>query len=230
MKYNSSQADFQVSPEKCKVIVCAAVFDEIISLIPEGMKYEALDFGLHVNPQQLKKALQQSIDTSEATIEYIILGYGLCSMAVVGLHSENHTLIIPRIDDCIALFLGSTETYRQQHARNPGTYYLTKGWIDAGETPLDEYDRLLETYGEEKADEITGLILKNYNRLGLINTGHYSMDDCRQYSRRFADKFNLTLEEISGSDLYLKALLNGPWDDRFLVVKPGEKITFFNFR
>ena len=66
----------------------------------------------------------------------IILGYGLCSRAVVGLRAEGCTLVVPRVDDCIAIFLGSGDAYRTQHCSEPGTYYLTKGWIEAGDAPL----------------------------------------------------------------------------------------------
>ena len=68
-------------------------------------------------------------------VDVIILGYGLCSRGVVGLRTDKSTLVVPRVDDCIAIFLGSTAAYREQGMQEPGTYYLTKGWIEVGDSP-----------------------------------------------------------------------------------------------
>ncbi len=240
MKRNAPVRLSPTVPEKCKVLACATVIEELLPLLPPGMKYEVLEFGLHTDPKMLKRALQEAVDradlqsaasaSGDAAIDYIILGYGLCSQAVVGLRSERCSLILPRVDDCIGIFLGSMDNYRRQIHNAPGTYYLTKGWISAGDTPFDEFDRLEKIYGAEKAREILGQIFKNYTRLALINTGQYRLDEYREKARGIARKFNLRYEEIPGSDSLLKALLYGPWDDRFIVVPPKNTISFFDFR
>ena len=137
----------QVKPEKCKVIACATVMKEMLPLIPPGMSFQMLKAGLHVNPEKLKKTLQQSIDLSEPTAEVILLGYGLCSLAVVGLMSEKRTLILPRVDDCTAIFLGSAAEYTRQLSSVPGSIYMSRGWIEA-EGPLFEYDDMVKRSGE----------------------------------------------------------------------------------
>jgi hypothetical protein len=55
-------------------------------------------------------------------------------MAVIGLRANGCTLVVPRVDDCISIFLGSHGAYKQQAGAEPGTYYLTKGWIEVGDT------------------------------------------------------------------------------------------------
>jgi len=162
----------RVNPERSKLIACAAVIEEMLPFMPPHMSYEVLDFGLHIDPKSLKRALQNAINSSAPDIETILLGYGLCSQAVVGLRSGNRTLIIPRVDDCIAIFLGSAAEYQKQYHIVPGTYYLTRGWIESGDTPFSEYDILVKHYGEKTAQRIINKILKNYTRLVFINTGN----------------------------------------------------------
>ncbi len=215
---------------RAKVIACATVIEEMLPLLPLDMDYCVLDFGLHVNPEALKRALQEAIDTSAASVETILLGYGLCSQAVVGLQANNCTLVVPKVDDCIAIFLGSEEAYRAQARAELGTYYLTKGWIEAGDSPFDEYDSLVERYGEEKARWLMGQILKNYTRLALINTGQYELERYREYSRRMAERFGLRYEEIPGSNALIKKMLYGPWDDDFVIARPGETISYLDFK
>jgi hypothetical protein len=222
-----------------KVLACATVIEEMLPLLTPDVSYEVLDFGLHVNPPSLKAALQSAIDRTAAgsgpvtgsTLPTIILGYGLCSMAVLGLRANGCTLVVPRVDDCIAIFLGSSSAYKQQAGAEPGTYYLTKGWIEVGDTPFKEYDRLVEQYGEKKAKWVMSQMLKNYTRLALIDTGHDGMDRYRTYAQDVAERFGLRFEEIPGSNALVRKMLSGPWnvDREFVVVPPGETIRYEHF-
>ena len=215
---------------RTKVIACATVIEEMLLHLPPGVDYSVLDFGLHTAPEALRRALQEAVDASATSAETILLGYGLCSQAVVGLRANDCTLVVPRVDDCIGIFLGSQEAYKTQHRAEPGTYYLTKGWIEAGDSPFDEYDSLLERYGEEKAQWFMDQILKNYTRLALINTGQYRLGAYQDYSRRTAERFGLRYEEISGSNKLIKKMLHGPRDGEFVVAHPGETISFLDFK
>jgi len=212
-----------------RVIACATVVEEMRPLLPPDVPYEVLDFGLHLRPQDLKRALQDKIDEASQDAEVVILGYGLCSMAVVGLHATTATLVVSRSDDCIAIFLGSCAAYQQQSSKEPGTYYLTKGWIEVGDSPFSEYAKLVEKYGEAKAMRMMKLTLKNYTRLAFINTGQYEIEHYRDYARQTSAKFNLRYEEIDGSPALVKKMIAGPWDDEFVVVSPGETITYEMF-
>ena len=182
-----------------RVIACATVIEEMLPFLPADVPHEVLDFGLHINPAELKKVLQEKIDEASPKADVLLLGYGLCSMAVVGLKATTATLVIPRTDDCIAIFLGSCSAYKAQAKKEPGTYYLTKGWIEVGTTPFEEHKLLIEKFGEAKAERMTKLMLKNYKRLAFINTGQYEIDRYRTYAQKTAEKFELRFEEIDGS-------------------------------
>ena len=212
-----------------RVIACATVIEEMLPFLPEDVLSDTLDFGLHLQPGELKKALQAKIEEASGRADVLLLGYGLCSMAVVGLHATTAHLVIPRVDDCIAIFLGSCTAYKEQAQKEPGTYYLTKGWIEVGDSPFSEYQRLVEKFGEAKAERITRLMLKNYTRLGFINTGQYEIERYRDYARMTADKFNLRFEELDGSPALVKKMVFGPWDDEFLVAEPGQTIQYTDF-
>lgn len=219
-----------MDPSRTKVIACATVIEEMLPYMPAGMACEVLDFGLHLNSGQLKATLQQAIDASCADFDTILLGYGLCSLAIVGLRAPGCTLVMPRVDDCIAIFLGSRQRYSQQARAEPGTYYLTKGWIEVADTPFDEYERMVEQYGEARARRLMAAMLKHYTRLVYIDTGHGDKRPYIDYARKTADQFNLRFEELRGSNDLILKLLTGPWDEEFLVVPPGETITYLLFK
>lgn len=212
-----------------KVIACRVVIEELLPLLPNSIQYETLDFGLHANPDKLKKALQEKIDALNHEEGMILLGYGLCSRAVVGLRSEHCSLLIPRVDDCISIFLGSREDYLKQMKSEPGTYYLTKGWIEAGDNPFGLYDQMAERYGVEKAHGLIKRMLKNYTRLVFINTGQYEVDRYRQLSRELASRYDLRFEEIYGSTSLVKKMIHGPWDEDLIIIPPGQTISYEMF-
>jgi len=204
--------------------------EEMLPILPPGLSYEVLDFGLHIKPENLKRALQEAVDAAAGTTDEVILGYGLCSMAVVGLRANGCTLIVPRVDDCISIFLGSGRAYKEQARAEPGTYYLTKGWLEVGDTPFDDYDRLAEKYGPKRAEWVIREMIKHYTRLALIDTGRQDdLDGYREQARSLAQRWNLRFEEIQGSNALVRQMLCGPWGEDFVVIAPGESIRYEHF-
>jgi len=205
------------------IISCATVAEELRQLGVNEDGMTVLEFGLHVYPEELKTRLQETIDGIPGEGD-ILLGYGLCSYAVAGLKSETHRLIIPLIDDCIALFLGSRAEHKRMMAEEPGTYFLTKGWVEAQEGALVEYGRISERYGEKRALKVARTMFGNYTRVALINTGNYNIDIYREFARAMADFLQLRFEELPGSNRMLLMMLAGDWEGEFLVVDPGTPI------
>jgi hypothetical protein len=216
--------------QKTAVVVCEAVAPEIESITPEGMQVRVLEFGLHDFPGKLHEKLQellQELDSDEK-VELVLLGYGICAEGAIGLKTERIKLVMPKTDDCIALFLGSRATYEQRLKKEPGTFYLTKGWIEKGETPLAVYNQKpvwTKKYSEEKVHWLAREVIKNYTKIALIKTGAYDLSPYEEYAKKTAKVFEKEYEEVTGSLNMLEALLHGPWDDRFVVVEPGVGVT-----
>jgi hypothetical protein len=221
-----------------KIIACAVIIEELRSRLPLGIDYETLDFGLHRSPELLRVKLQETIDNS-AAYRTIVLAFGLCGMSVVGLSSGSSTLVVPRADDCIAVFLGSRKAYLKQQAEFPGTMFLSKGWIEGridNTSPNTEvYRQLLAKYGEERALRMFAVYqarqpLRHYRRLAFIATSAESdLERYREISRQRAASLNLAYEEISGSTAFMDKIAAGVWDDEFVVAPPGHRISYGDF-
>ena len=129
-------------------IISCAVFQHLLEeMLPEGLDTEIvfLDYGLHLIPKNLKATVQKTID-SVSQPSLIVLGYGLCGNGLNGIEAGPHTLLVPRADDCISILMGSYDAYLKEFNGNPGTYYLTKGWLESGSDPLKEYHNMVEKY------------------------------------------------------------------------------------
>lgn len=223
---------------RTKILACAVVIEELRSKLPRQMECETLDFGLHRSPELLRAKLQETIDISVG-YDTIVLAFGLCGMATVGLKSASSTLVVPRADDCIAVFLGSQEAYLKQQRDNPGSYFLSKGWIEGriDDTPpvTKEYMRLAAKYGEERAKRMQEIFesrqpLRHYKRMAFINTsGESDLDRYRDAARERAERLNLRFEEIPGSTVFMDKMASAAWDGDFVVVPPGRAIRFDDF-
>ncbi|MFH1487607.1 MAG: DUF1638 domain-containing protein [Pseudomonadota bacterium] len=212
-----------------KLIVCATVLEEVRPFLTPDIDILSIESGLHLRPEKLKKALQELIDGADATTEKIIIGFGLCSLAVIGLRAKHSTMIIPRVDDCIGMCLGSQEAYRQELKREPGTFFLSRGWIDAGISILDEFKALEKKYGKKRAEMVMGLMMKHYTRLAYIGMGHPDQKKYREFSRRAAKELHLKYEEIRGTTKLVMQMIHGPWDDAFIVAPPGHPVCLEDF-
>jgi hypothetical protein len=214
-----------------KLICCRVMIDELLPFLPEGTATEVLEISLHVHPDQLSEHLQRAIDAADGIYDPIYLGYGLCSKAVVGLVARNSRLVIPKTDDCIELFLGSRKARLDQLAGEPGTFFLTQGYIGDGASMIfSEHERAVARYGKERAERLIQSMMSHYKRLVYIRTAHAtSLESDREYARAMAARFLLNYEELDGTSEWLGQLIAGKWDDRFVVVGPGEKIELRHF-
>ena len=111
-----------------KVLACKIFQRELAQVIPacpNALDVTFMRQDLHVSPALLREALQKEIDLIESgddphtdkrcheKAEAILLGYGLCSNALVGIKSSRLPLVIPRAHDCITHFMGSKERYAE---------------------------------------------------------------------------------------------------------------------
>lgn len=215
---------------RTEIIACKTVLNEMRPFLPSDTKCHSVESGLHLRPENLRSALQAIVDDITAETETIILGYGLCSMGVVGLKAAHSTLIIPRRDDCIAIFLGSSKAYRYELNREPGTYFLSKGWIDAGITLLDDLEKMKAHYGKGDSERIMKRMLQHYRQLAFIDMGYPDPEPYRQFSRKAARELNLDYQEIRGTPEFLAKICNGPWDDDFVVASPGCTVELADFK
>jgi len=224
------------------VISCQVLQDMLTRLLPEGMAHICpggqrqgqvtfMDYGLHRVPGKMTPALQEILDGIEEP-SVVMLGYGLCGNGLKGLRAGKHILLVPRVDDCIALLLGSHRDYIRQFEAVPGTYYLSKGWLESGSHPLKEYEEYVPKYGAEQAAWIMDQQYQHYERLVLVAQSQADLDAYREQAlqvARFCERWGMRYEELLGSDAYVQRFialasnLEAAGSD-FLVIPPGGEI------
>jgi Protein of unknown function (DUF1638) len=113
---------------------------------------------------------------------------------------------------------------------NTISIFLSKGWIDAGITLLDELEKMRQRYDAQRTERIISRMLRHYRRLVFINMGYHNPKSYRQFSRKAAKVFKLDYQEIRGTPEFLSKICNGPWDDDFVVAPAGHTIRLSDFK
>ncbi|MEN8098749.1 MAG: DUF1638 domain-containing protein [Chloroflexota bacterium] len=222
---------------KLPVVFLACKVFESTALSENDKSTVFLDYGLHSVPKQLKQQIQEQIDAIEEP-SLVVLGYGLCGNGLDDIQAGKHTLVIPKADDCVAIFMGSRQRYLDRFNENPGTYYLTKGWFEVGSDPLSEYEELIEKYGVDTADYVMDTQFQHYKHLVFIALSQDDLDVYRPRALKVAaycERFGMEYGEYLGSKEFINQIAqvlesqhNIP--NEFLVVQPGETLKQDMFR
>jgi hypothetical protein len=219
----------------CKVMqreayYCAARSTNVVDVV-------AMKQGLHNEPAKLRsevqKALDATADIQDRPYDALLLGYGLCSNGITGLHSTI-PIVVPKGHDCITLLLGSKDRYRDYFDSHKGVYWFSPGWIETDMQPGKErFERTLKEYikqfGEDNAKylmEAEKGWLKEYHWATYIDWGFANAGREKEFTRKAAEFLKWTYDEVRGDSGLMQRLVDGPWDEKdFLIVRPGQKIT-----
>jgi hypothetical protein len=220
------------------IIACRVLQSMLQQLLPAESTDNAIfmDYGLHRQPGKMTRVLQEEIDAIAQT-SLILLGYGLCGKGLTGIKSGKHTLKIPRVDDCIAILLGSRRAYMREFNSVPGTYYLSKGWLESGSHPLKEYEEYVEKYGTQKTEWIMDQQYRHYERLVLVGHSQSELETYRPQAQkvaRYCEQWGMRYEEMLGSDEYVRHLVDvsevsDNSDEHFVIIPPGGEVRLEQF-
>lgn len=219
-----------MSDKKTAVIACGILEREIHHLQQQNgwdLDVRWLESSLHDRPHNLHDQLIRIMES--ITADRVVLTYGQCGGSILGLHVTCEELILPRVDDCITLLLGSCRR-RQELNRELAAYYLTEGWLVGKKTPMENFLQILERYGEKRGKQVIDVMYRNYRSLCLLDTGVSDMQQLEQLCRPMAEMTGKQICTAGGVLTWLEQLITGPWPrDRFLIKHRGETITQEDF-
>lgn len=232
---------------KTIILACRTLEDEIeLAKKNTGKDYSVvyIESGLHERPKKLAEALTEvfaKIDAEQSAAASkrksakpqplrVLMALGQCGNSMTGIAAGNFELIMPKVDDCLSLLIGSNKEKAELNLRDKA-FFLTMGWLRGESTIMSQYKQSVEKYGEDTALSIMEMMYEHYETLGLIDTGAAPIDKLQEETAEIAELLGLKRKVYKGSISYVEELLTGPWPkERFITKHPGEAITEQDFR
>ncbi|MBQ6671374.1 MAG: DUF1638 domain-containing protein [Firmicutes bacterium] len=212
------------------IVACKTIEDEVsIAKSDLGCSFpvEYIESGLHDRPKKLARTVQELLDDLKA--DRVLLCLGQCGNSMIGIKAADFELIMPKVDDCLSLLLGSSRK-KSQISITDKAFFMTSGWLKGESTIMSEYQRSLRRYGKETAQSVIEMMYGHYKTMGLIDTGIDEMSKLYEKTEPMAKMLKLEQKTYEGSIDYIKQLLTGPWDpEHFIVKQPFEKVLSDDF-
>ncbi|AEF84033.1 conserved hypothetical protein [Treponema primitia ZAS-2] len=209
------------------ILACETLKPELsLVMSSQGCDYPIawVESGKHAWPDKLHVCIQETLDKIPPTYKTILLVFGFCGNAMVGIKAGEHQLVLPRASDCIPIFLGSQKKREEYGA---ATYFFTEGYLNSETNVATEHIQYIKKYGEEKALMVTRMMMEHYKQIAIIDTGAFNPEDVVRKVEPFAKIIDTPLSIISGNLRLIDALLAGNWDTgEFLIVPPKGVISF----
>ena len=212
---------------RTKILSCRTLEPEVRLAMKKcgcTLELEILQENNHDVPHLLRRSIQEKLDAMEE-VDRVLMAFTTCGGAMVGLKTGAFELVIPRLDDCLSLLMGSME---QRKAALEGGFgmFVTKGWMDHEKNTAAELERIQCTYSPERAKRIIRAMYGNFDSLNVIDTGAYEVTAVLPRTQTLAEQLRLKHRIVQGTTAYLEDLLQGPHNPaRFIVIPPRTTVT-----
>jgi hypothetical protein len=214
--------------------LCAARSPHIVDI-------ELVSKAQHNHPAKLRSALQERVLSANGLgYDAVVMGYGLCGKSTHGISAGAIPMVLPRAHDCITLFLGSRKRYQEQFESCPGTYWYVQDYMERDETGTSlsagsglegdvqlQYEEFVQKYGKDNADylmEAMGAWQKHYQRAAFVDMGISDISTSENKAITEAQHRGWNYERLIGDLVLLRRLVEGDWEQDFLVVPPGRQV------
>ena len=233
---------------RLKLIACNVFQREVcycLARTPHVIDVEFTELGEHVHSDSLRATIQSRIDAAEASArqyDAVLLLFGICGNAGIGLTARSAPLVMPRAHDCCTILLGSRAAFTEHFSENPSRPFSSCGYLERGDYYLrtsedgehvmhfgDGYAALVEQYGEEDARFIWDTMHPEYG--AALDEKAVFIDLPETTHLGYAEQFRQCVAAegkdcliLPGDIRLIRQLLNGEWPlEEYLIVQPGQR-------
>jgi hypothetical protein len=184
-------------------IICCRVLEREVRALaqstPQVSHLEVMEWGLHIEPSRLVKAVADRIAAIQDRVEAVMLGYGRCQ-ALDRLPATFQVPVLrPEGEDCIGVLMGQ-DRYDDALRKEAGTWFFTPGWAEMG---MDFVFRELglTRFAEKGLDpfSMARRMLRDFTRGLFVEVEEIEQVPLITRAREISDAFGFRFERTRGS-------------------------------
>lgn len=177
------------------IVACDILRPEIEFLTkddPDFVVREYLEFALHVDPQEMKRVIIETVNKYENQLDAVFLGYAVCQ----SLEGVTELLKVPTAmlegADCIDVLL-TPEEYTREKKICAGTWFVSPGWAEEGVEGIIK-ELHLDSVEDVEPEFFLDMMFESYSRCLFIYDGVGDEEHYRAKSEEVARKLKLAHE------------------------------------
>lgn len=185
----------------------------------------------HVDPDRMKKVIQEELEKSTLRIDTLLVAMGFCGGVWNQVRAVVRT-VIPRVDDCVSMLLATDSQYIPNRKQTGHLYLYEKNPKDSSALSLlHDYAKASDEFKGINREYLFHMWFDQYYYLDIIDTGYNNCyeEEYVEQAQENADMIHAALDYVPGSNLILEKLVSGNWDEQFLVAKAGDMIQHGGF-
>ncbi len=210
-------------------IGCGIIKKELESLLNKrNNEYDAfwLDEELHNHPDRLKEELQRKIDELDG-YDVIVISFGLCGNALLGITATHCDIVYPAVDDCIEGMMCNNCKLAELRKNS---VFVSRGWLSTRGGFNYEYNRAVERYGQQRAEKIYKTLYNNYRNVVYMKIEETPEADKREAAESMAERLQLDLlYEAADTKIYEQLLAGDEDGNRIKRLKKGNTLSQNDF-
>lgn len=210
---------------RTKILSCRTLEPEVrLAMERCGCRWEldVLQENNHDVPTRLRRNIQEKLDAMEH-VDRVLLAFTTCGGTMTGLKTGDYELVIPRVDDCLSLLMGSMERRKEVQAGGFGLF-VTRSWLEHENNTAAQLERIRSRYPAGRAKKVIEIMYGNFDSLNVIDTGAYDVHTILPQTEALALQLGLKHRIVQGTTDYLEKLLQGPYDPQHFIVIPPQTV------
>jgi len=213
---------------KTAYIVCGLLKPDVEKIIEEESPAGDIiwmEAGLHVRPEVLREALQETLDGLEGYDE-AALAYALCGNALLGLRASTCKLRYLCTDDCISAVMCDNPNLPELRRH---CMFTNRSWLNNPVAETEDIAKTIAKYGEKRAKRILEVMYGNYTNTCYMQTEETVAEEDLRKAEEMAGLIGTELIFEPASNEVYRCLFAGEPHRLIKSIEKGGELRFEDF-
>ena len=177
----------------------------------------------HADPELMKVHIIKKLNHLPKHVKTVLVAMGYCGGSWENI-SINKRLVIPRVDECVSLLLHRDDEYHPDLKQKGYLYMKDKDPKQFSIASL--FESFTKGMAAEEKQRLKQSWVAAYDHVAVVDTGLYNCyaGSYVKEAAKNAEWIEGDVRFIYGSNIIIEKLIEGRWDQQFIVAEPNQLI------